>query len=221
MTEEKQQPKIQEKKENPQKKTEEKKEKIEAKPLPVDKEKAKEIEQSKSASNSEKPTTSETKKEISKDNKKPSSNKKEKKSKKDEKPKVKKYEAVAYGRTLPISTKTGKYICKFIKGKEIDKAIEELNKVILLKKVVPYKGEIPHRKGKGIMSGRYPIKASKYFINVLKALKGNAVVNGLELEKTRIHIASANKATRPMKTRRREAKRTHIILKAKEFGGEK
>lgn len=210
-----------------------KKEKIEAKPLPVDKEKAREIEQGKTnqslspeksqeQSKSTSPSTEDSKtpqpkKEISDDNKK--EDKKETK-KKDEKPKVKKYEAVVHGRALPISTKTGKYICKFIIGREIDKAMEELNKVIAFKKPVPYKGEIPHRKGK-IMSGRYPQKASKYFINLLKALKGNAIANGLELEKVRIAIASANVAARPMKSRSREAKRTHITLKAKEFSEKK
>jgi hypothetical protein len=68
-----------------------------------------------------------------------------------------------------------------------------------------------------MMSGRYPINASKAFINMLKALKGNTLVNGLELEKTRIYLASTSWAARPMKSGGRQAKRSNVILKAKEF----
>jgi len=113
--------------------------------------------------------------------------KKPEKKKKDEKPKVKKYEATANGSSMHISRKQATYICSFIKGKEIDEAIADLNQVILLKKAVPFKGEIPHRKG--MMSGRYPVKASKLFIDILKALKGNSIVNGLEVDNIKISIA--------------------------------
>lgn len=221
----------------------EKKEKIEAKPLPVDKEKAKEIEQQMAKTKEGRKETktetvveakteareenAETKPELkeekteskteSKEEKK--EEKKETKKKKDEKPKVKKYEAVTNGSALPISRKQGKYICAFIVNKKIDTAISDLGQVILMKRAIPFKGEIPHRKG--MMSGRYPIKASSFFINLLKSLKGNAIVNGLELEKVRISSASASGATRPMRAGGRSAKRTNIILKAKEISGSK
>jgi ribosomal protein L22 len=116
---------------------------------------------------------------------------------------------------LRASKKVCSYICKFIKNKEIDKAISDLELVIKKKKPVPFKGEIPHRKGK-IMSGRYPEKASKLFIGLLKGLKGNAVQNGLELEKTRIYIASASWSARPARRGNVRAKRTNVILRAKE-----
>lgn len=131
----------------------------------------------------------------------------------------KKEEAIARGISIRASKKHCVYICSFIKNKKIDKAIEDLTEVIKMKKPIPFKGEIPHRKG--MMSGRYPIKASKYFINVLKALKGNAIVNGLDLDKTRIYIASANWASRPARSAGRRAKRTHVLLKAKEIPGGK
>jgi large subunit ribosomal protein L22 len=106
------------------------------------------------------------------------------------------------------------YISSFIKGRKIDDAIEQLRKVTKYKIAVPFKGEIPHRKGGFI--GRYPINASEQFINLLKSLKGNAITNGLELEKTRIKIASASWARRPQKSGGRAAKRTNVILKAME-----
>jgi len=43
-----------------------------------------------------------------------------------------------------------------------------------MKKAVPMKGEIPHRKGIG--TGRYPVKASAFFIKLLKNfIKSTAV----------------------------------------------
>lgn len=132
--------------------------------------------------------------------------------------KPKKPEAIARGINLPISKKHSMYICKFIKNKPIEKALYDLEKVIELKQAIPFKGEIPHRKG--MMSGRYPIKASKFFINILKSLKGNAIINNLDLDKTRIVLASANWASRPARFDGRRAKRTHVIIKAMEVGQE-
>ena len=111
------------------------------------------------------------------------------------------------------------YICRFIKGKSIDEAINLLNDVIEMRKFVPFKGEIPHRKGRGVMSARYPIAASKQFIPVLKGLKGNSIANGLDLDKTIIYYCSASWASRPVRSGGRKGKRVNLILKAKETGG--
>lgn len=136
--------------------------------------------------------------------------------KKDKKPeKPKKTEAIAHGYSYHISKKHGMYICNFIKNKSIDASIAELEKVTKLKKAIPFKGEIPHRKGMG--SGRYPVSAPLQFIALLKSLKGNVIQNGMELEKTRIYLASASWAARPARSNGRKGKRTNIILKAKEF----
>lgn len=130
--------------------------------------------------------------------------------------KEKKTEAIARGTSLPLSKKHCMYIFNFIKNKGIDLAIYDLERVIKYQQAVPFKGEIPHRKGK-IMSGRYPIKASGILIKVLKGLKGNAISQGLDIDKTRITFASANWAPRPSRSQGRHAKRTHVLLKAKEI----
>jgi len=122
--------------------------------------------------------------------------------------------AIAHGRNFHASMKNCSYICRFIKNKSIDTAINDLEEVIKMKKPVPFKGEIPHRKGKKMMSGRYPIKAAKMFINLLKSLKGNVLVNQMDLDKTKITIASASWAERPMKSGGRKFKRTNILVKA-------
>ncbi|MDO8459834.1 MAG: hypothetical protein Q7S74_01870 [Nanoarchaeota archaeon] len=132
----------------------------------------------------------------------------------------KKYEAVTHGKSLPISKKHSMYICSFIMNKPIDAAMSDLERVTKLKKIVPFKGEIPHRKGKGMMSGRYPITASKEFITLLKGLRGNALMNGLDLEKTKISLAHCTWASRPRRKEGRLAKRTNVTLKAREFQSE-
>ncbi len=128
----------------------------------------------------------------------------------------KKEEAIALGTNLHSSKKHCMYICNFIKGKPIDQAIAELQEVLKFKRVIPMKGEIPHRSAPGIMSGRYPIKTSQQFIPLLKALKGNAIVNGLELDKTRIVYGSSTWASRPQKRGGMRFKRAYVVLKAKE-----
>ncbi len=140
--------------------------------------------------------------------------KKDVKKKPTEKPKVKKSEAIVNGAGLPLSTKTSVAICKFIKGKNIPKAIADLEQVIVKKKAVPMKGEIPHRKGK-IMSGRFPKNASESFIRLLKNLQANANANGLD--EPIITEAMANIASQPYgKFGRVRKKRSHVLIKAKE-----
>jgi len=128
------------------------------------------------------------------------------------KPVVKKTEAIVNAVNLPISAKYAVAICKFIKNKKIENAISNLEQVLIFKKAVPMKGEIPHRKGKGMMSGRYPKKATEHFIKLLKSLLANATANGLE---NPIIVESvANTASRPFgKFGRIRKKRTHVKIK--------
>ncbi len=143
-----------------------------------------------------------------------SEEKKEKPKEIQKKEKLKKTEAIINVKNLPISTKQAVSICKFIKGKEIDEAIRNLGEVIIHKKAIPMKGEIPHRKG--IMSGRYPKKASQEFIKLLKSLQANANYNGLE--NPIIAEATANIGSRPYgRYGRIRRKRTNIKIKVKEM----
>ncbi len=135
-----------------------------------------------------------------------------KKAKQPEKPK--KTEAVVNAKSIPISTLDGKFICKFIKKKNIPKAIADLEEVLKFKKAIPMTGEVAHRKGR-IMSGKYPIKAVEYFIRLLKSLQANANANNMD--EPIIVEAIANKAYQPFgrfgSIRR---KRTHIKIKVVE-----
>lgn len=129
------------------------------------------------------------------------------------KPIIKKEFAIINSRNIPISTKTSGAICRFIKNKTIENAITDLKQVMTLKKPVPMRGEIPHRKGR-IMSGRFPKIAAEKFIAVLKSLKGNAMANGIE--KPLIIEAISNIGNRPYgKFGSVRKKRTHITIKVK------
>jgi len=138
-----------------------------------------------------------------------------KETKKPEKKLPKKDYAIVRGISLPISTKTSAAICRFIKGKTIEKAIMDLEEVTRFKRVIPMTGEIPHKKGKGVMSGRYPLKAISYFLRMLRTLNANAAVNGLE--ESVIVEAVPNRASQPYgrfgAVRR---KRTHVEIKVME-----
>ena len=155
----------------------------------------------------------ESKPEVEEKKEEKAENKKESKKPVQTKPKVKKHEAVVNGSGLPISTKKSIAMCKFIKGKSIEKAIVELEEVLAKKKALPMKGEYPHQKG--IMSGGYPKKTSEHFIKLLKNLQANANVN--DLEDPIITESIANLASRPYgRFGRWRKKRTHVKIVATE-----
>ena len=134
--------------------------------------------------------------------------------------KKKKTEAVVMADNIPISTKHSAAICKFIKNKKIDNAISDLESVLSFKRAIPMKGEIPHRKGKKMMSGRFPKKASENFIRLLKSLNANANYNGLV--NPVIVEAVANIGVRPFgRFGAVRKKRTHIKIVAKDVGENK
>lgn len=114
---------------------------------------------------------------------------------------------------MHISTKHAMAICRFLRGRKINESISLLEDVIKMKIAVPFKGEVPHKKG---VSARYPVKASEVFIKLLKSLSANATQKGLDLEKVRIH-GNANRASRARKPGRkigRKFKRAHVLLVA-------
>ena len=122
--------------------------------------------------------------------------------------------AVANGYSQRISAKYSFAICKMIKRKEIDTAIEELEQVAKMKKAVPMHGlEVGHKPG-NMAGGKYPVKAARAFIDLLKSLKTNAT-NAM-IERPVITIAMANKASRPFRRAGTRGKRTHVHLEARE-----
>jgi ribosomal protein uL22 len=121
------------------------------------------------------------------------------------------------GRDLPISTKHSIAICNAIRGKNLKYAQNLLEDVIIKKKPIIMRGEIPHRAVIG-RSGRYPVKAAGCFIKMLKELRANADVKGFSGELF-ISKAISNLASRPSRSTRiaygrKKFKRTHVELEA-------
>jgi ribosomal protein L22 len=138
-------------------------------------------------------------------------------------PKIKKEFVTVQGKDLPLSYKTSGAVCRFVKNKNPQKAIEQLELVMLKKMAVPYRGESAHKKGQrnGYSRAQYPEKTSYYFIKMLKSLIANAKNSNMDTEKIIVTIAKANKAAVPMRgTRmgfgRKRFKRAHVFLEARE-----
>ena len=205
-------------------KTENKKIEKKAKPKQEEKEKLKMEEENNKEKNEKILEVKQEQKEIKKEEEKVEEKKqeemvKEKKPEKKEKKqeKQKKTEARVNATDLHISKKHSMALCRFVVGKTPEKAVKELEEVLLFKRAIPFKGEIPHRKG--MMSGRYPINATKIFIKLLKSLNANASVCGLE--EPVVSVAKADRASRPYKRGGQRFKRCHVLLIAKEAGGKK
>lgn len=179
-------------------------------PQKIVQEEKKEIKENPVQENTSEAKTQEKKSEINQENK-------------PTQPKIKKEFVIVRGKDLPLSYKTSGAVCRFIKNKNPQKAIELLELVIQKKLAIPYRGESAHKKGMryGYSRAQYPEKASNYFIKLLKSLVANAKNSNMDAEKTIITIAKADKASTPMRgTRmgfgRKKFKRAHVFLEARE-----
>ncbi len=105
--------------------------------------------------------------------------------------------AKAMGYEMPISFKHAVEICRELRGKKISEAKKFLEDVIAMRRPVPfrkYKKKVAHKRGlKKWYAGRYPQKAAKYILKVLRNLEANAEYKGLELDKLVIVHAQAQK----------------------------
>lgn len=139
----------------------------------------------------------------------------EKKVKEKQKEIPKKEKSCVNGFSLKISPKDSKAICKMIKNKSPDHAIQLLEGVIQEK--IPVKMptlEVPHQRGKGIAGARFPKNASIAIKDIVKQLKANSIVAGIE--NPIITLAISNKASSSRKSGGRQTKKTHIYLEAKD-----
>ncbi len=103
--------------------------------------------------------------------------------------------AKALGRSLKISPKHAVEICNRIRGMKVEKAEAYLEDVIEMKTAVPFRRhnkKVGHRRGiGGWPTGRYPVKAAKQILDILKNAEANAEYKGLDTENLKImHISS-------------------------------
>lgn len=134
----------------------------------------------------------------------------------------KEHMALVKAKNVPISTKFSVEICKNIKNKPITRAKTILTNVVEMKEpisFVRYIKDLCHKKG-GKGPARYPIKASKQFLNLLNSLEANASDKGLDTKKLIICYASAsigNRMPHPGRQSGTASKSTHVELRAQEL----
>ncbi|MEE8403721.1 MAG: 50S ribosomal protein L22 [Candidatus Hydrothermarchaeaceae archaeon] len=114
--------------------------------------------------------------------------------------------AKAIGRELRISPKSSTEICRVVRKKNVDKAKEFLEDVVVMKRPVPmkkFKGGVAHRKGlEKAYAGKYPVKAASQILKVLESAETNAEDKGLDTERLFVkHISTQRgrviRGTRP------------------------
>ncbi len=93
-----------------------------------------------------------------------------------------------------ISPKDAVNIAHNIRGMNLTKAMDFLNRVIKKEEPVRYfryLDSVSHRKGAG--PGRYPVKACEHFIQLLENVEANAEFKGLDTDNLKIIYVSADK----------------------------
>ena len=116
---------------------------------------------------------------------------------------------------VPISTKQSIEISKSLRYKRTNYAISFLEEVIGLRKPVPFKSfnrDMGHKPG--MSSGRFPQKAAKEFLRLVKSVEANAQFKGLNTSNLKITKIVANKGVIPITggRHRRATKRTNLEI---------
>ena len=93
----------------------------------------------------------------------------------------------------PVHVKVMREVAEAIKGMRVSEAKRLLEAVIEKREAIPFRrahGKQAHRKGLGAKwgwpAGRYPVKAAKIMLRLLKNVENNAENKGLEVENLRI-----------------------------------
>lgn len=103
--------------------------------------------------------------------------------------------AKAYGKELDMSPKHAVELSRFIRGKDVPAAEDLLEKITEKKVAVPfkrYKHSVSHRRGK-LGPGKYPVKAAAKILKIVRDVKANAEVKGIDPDNTFISHISAYK----------------------------
>jgi large subunit ribosomal protein L22 len=127
--------------------------------------------------------------------------------------------ASARGTDLNISTRQSVEISNALRYLTTVQAKKYLEEVISLKRAVPFKRflrDMGHKPG--MSAGRYPQKAAKAFLMVVKSVEANAQVKGLNTSNLKITKMIANKAAVPLTggRNRQGTKRTHLEIEVQE-----
>ncbi len=127
--------------------------------------------------------------------------------------------SVARALNLPISTKHSVELSHQLRYIGTIRARQYLEEVIALKKPVPFRRfnkDVGHKRG--MAAGRFPKKAAKEFLKLVKSVEANAQMKGLNASSLKIIKILANKAAIPATggRQRHGTKRTHLEIAVKE-----
>ena len=123
--------------------------------------------------------------------------------------------AKALLRAAPISAKHAVEVCRDLRGRRLEVAMKRLEDVIALRAPIAfkrYRHDVPHRKGH-MAAGRFPVKASKHILDLLKAVNASAQERGLstaDLVVTHLSPKMAARPYHPGRHVRRKMKRTNV-----------
>jgi len=127
--------------------------------------------------------------------------------------------ARAKAKDLPVSTKHLVEICSHIRYKNTSFAKKVLEDTMNLKRPIPFKkfkSDTGHKPG--MAAGRFPQKAAKEMLKLIKAVETNAQFKGLNTANLKITKVLANKAAVPVTggRSRTATKRTHVEIEVME-----
>lgn len=130
------------------------------------------------------------------------------------------HSATAKSLDLSISTKHSIEISRSLRYKSTTLAKRILEDAINLKKAIPFrkfKKDMGHKRG--MAAGRYPQKAAREFMRLIKSVEANAQSKGLNVGNLKITKIISNLASIPATGGRRRTgtKRTHLEIEVKEF----
>ncbi len=139
--------------------------------------------------------------------------------KKEEKISTEEHIAKAKAKDLSVSTKHCIEICSYLRYKTTAFSKRFLEEVIAIKKPVPFKKfkkNVGHKPG--MAAGRFPEKAAKEVLKLIKSVEANAQNKGLNTSSLKIIKMLANKAAVPVTGGRHRTgtKRTHLEIEVKE-----
>jgi len=132
--------------------------------------------------------------------------------------------ASAKAQNIPVSTKHSVEISRHLRYKKTTFAKSFLEDVIRLRKAVPFyrfDQDLGHKAG--MAAGRFPQKAAKEFLRLVKSVEANAQSKGLNSSALKITKILANKASIPLTggRHRRGTKRTHLEIEVREISAKK
>jgi large subunit ribosomal protein L22 len=120
----------------------------------------------------------------------------------------------------PVSTKQSLEIATWLRGKNTAAAKRLLEGVLAMQLAVPYKRfnkKVAHKSG--MAAGRYPQKAAKLFLKLVKEVEANANVKGFDQDSLRIAAIVVHRSAKNIhygRQRGRAFKNSHIEIVVEE-----